>query len=189
MNYFFIMTLLLSSSLWAQKVAVPTEAIKADLINSSALGVGSVQQSVLSVVQFTNLNGSCWRLMDGSAISGTQLADLTGWTHLPKLNEEGQFLRQATATTPVGTFQGDAIRNITGTFGAEGLSRDTGESSASGALYHEARAHRAYGATGYVGAARIGLDASRVVPTASENRPKNFSLNFFIKVSNACSFN
>lgn len=71
--------------------------------------------------------------------------------------------------------QGDAIRNIKGVFGAEGLSRDTGSKSSSGALYYAGRKHGAYGGTGYWSSVRIGLDASRVVPTASENRPTNYT--------------
>lgn len=71
--------------------------------------------------------------------------------------------------------QGDAIRNIKGKFGSEGLSRDVGSRSSSGALYHERRKHGAYGGTSYWSSVQIGLDVSRTVPTANENRPVNYT--------------
>lgn len=162
------------------------DLIKASKFNNSTFQIGDIKQSILTLAKFQSIQGNCWRLMDGTSIVGTDLSILSGLTILPDLVTSGNFLRQAKPTRAVGTLEEDAIRNITGSFAAEGLSRDTGLQTASGALYHLPKKHGAYGGTGYNGSAQIGLDASLVVPTADENRPKNMSVNMFIKVNNSC---
>ncbi|BBV00954.1 hypothetical protein BML2526_26060 [Providencia rettgeri] len=69
----------------------------------------------------------------------------------------------------VGTYQEDAIRNITGEFAAV----TTNVATRSGAFYPVANARKF--ATHYDGSTPnvVGFDASRVVPTAAENRMKN----------------
>lgn len=103
--------------------------------------------------------------------------ELFGGQWVKLFDNEAVFFRTegVNAKSFNGGVQTDAIRNIKGSFGAEGLSRDTGRTSSSGALYHERRTHGAYGGTGYWGSAQIGFDASRTVPTANENRPKNMT--------------
>ena len=69
----------------------------------------------------------------------------------------------------LGMIQGDAIRNITGS---------SGDSPRSGVYYYGALAGGAGGARkfageGLRGRSALNFDASRVVPTASENRPVN----------------
>ena len=102
--------------------------------------------------------------------------------NLPDLR--GEFIRGFDSGRGVdpsrqfGSHQGDAIRNITGEFAAtddnrtvditKGAFYDTGISRGSG--------------TGGVGIEPIlGFDASRQVPTANENRPRNVSLTYIIK--------
>src|SRR5690606_29327955 len=77
-----------------------------------------------------------------------------------------------------GTDQGDAIRNITATIAANGV--DFGRRT--GAFTHQS------GLSGVGGIGNIGsqqgqltFDASQVVPTASENRPRNVALLYCIK--------
>lgn len=109
------------------------------------------------------------------------------YVDLPDANGERLFFRGgADESHEFGDIQGDAIRNITGTFAAEGLSRDhAGSVTAEGSLYLKGRSKRAYGGTGYDGSVVIGLDASRQVPTANENRPVNTSVVKCIKVFDA----
>lgn len=189
----------IATSVQAQTVVKSQDPIKASVINSSTLGVGSVQQSVLDNTTFQRLHGNCWRLMDGSSISGTELATLTGWSVLPNLVTQGHFVRQATATNPVGSLQGDAIRNIVGDAHAVangGHSSGIVFSYKSGAFKGTTSAPftrdgftGGYNA-GYSASSGLRFDASASgVPTADENRPKNFALNMFVKVSNECVFN
>ena len=100
-------------------------------------------------------------------------------------DDEGVFFRTpgGSATQFGGGIQGDAIRNLYGTFGAEGLSRDqAGSSSATGVLKVGPRAHRAYGGASYSGSVTIVLDASLGVPTADENRPRNRTIRVWEKI-------
>ncbi|PQQ36486.1 hypothetical protein C6H68_19350 [Photorhabdus luminescens] len=76
-----------------------------------------------------------------------------------------------------GSWQGDAIQNITGTFGNPTTERG-GE--ASGAFsYTYRQGGRAQGAGG--GSVSFTFDASRVVPTANENRPRNVAFNYIVR--------
>ena len=77
----------------------------------------------------------------------------------------------------LGMIQGDAIRNITGS---------SGDSPNSGAYYYGALAGGAGGARkfageGLRGRSAINFDASRVVPTAEENRPVNTAVRYLIR--------
>lgn len=77
----------------------------------------------------------------------------------------------------VGSYQGDAIRNITGTF--TGL-ENAGQSPKTGAFYNTNTKSNGAGSINwddYV----CGFDASRVVPTGADNRPKNVYVNYIIK--------
>ena len=80
----------------------------------------------------------------------------------------------------LGSAQGDAIRNITGYFnpksGAGADGNATGAFYNGGPTFGNALASSG-GYTGY----SVNLDASRVVPVASENRPRNVALRVCIK--------
>ena len=78
---------------------------------------------------------------------------------------------------PVGTFQEDSIRNITGQGGAKD---DQMTAYLGGAFYYAGRADydaRSGGGSGWW----IGFDSNRVVPTSMENRPLSVAVNYFIK--------
>ncbi|WP_445496439.1 phage tail-collar fiber domain-containing protein [Photorhabdus sp. SF281] len=78
----------------------------------------------------------------------------------------------------LGSVQGDAIRNITGSLGNPTI--ESG-SNASGAFSYQYKAGgRAAGAGG--GVISWTFDASRVVPTANENRPVNKSVIYITRV-------
>ena len=81
----------------------------------------------------------------------------------------------------MGELQGDAIRNITGSYTGYEFGATDGGWQFDGALY-------ATNDSGYRGnensedrAIRLRLDASRTVPTASENRPINIAVKYLIK--------
>jgi hypothetical protein len=82
------------------------------------------------------------------------------------------------ASRLLGSVQGDAIRNITGsisnTFDSGGFQSPSGAFTVSGTGY--IRSSGEYP----VGAATATFSASNQVPTAAENRMKNISLNFYV---------
>ena len=125
--------------------------------------------------------------MMGQAISQATypiLYSLYG-ARLPDLR--GEFIRGwdngrgADAGRSILSWQQDAIRNITGTIGAEGLSRDIGSVEATGSFYYLGRNYPAYGGAGYWGSVVFAFDASRQVPTAADNRPRNVAFNYIVK--------
>ncbi|HEM7507418.1 TPA: phage tail protein [Providencia rettgeri] len=102
---------------------------------------------------------------------------------LPDLR--GEFIRGVDygrgidANRTVLSAQGDAIRNITGEFAAV----TTNVANRSGAFYHVANAQKF--ATHYDGSTPnvVGFDASRVVPTANENRPRNIAFLYIVRAA------
>lgn len=82
----------------------------------------------------------------------------------------------------VGSYQGDAIRNITGT-----MTPVRGEQSlpsvhtTSGAFESTNSGANGGARTEWRGASTVTFDASRVVPVGSDNRPKNVYVNYIIK--------
>ena len=81
----------------------------------------------------------------------------------------------------VGSYQGDAIRNITGacgTFGGE----SRGDLPDTGALWREIGVNKNTGSDGNgLGIRSVNIDASRIVPVGSDNRPKNVYVTYIIK--------
>ena len=140
---------------------------------------------------------SGWLECNGAAISratygtlfasiGTNYGPGDGATtfNLPDLR--GEFLRGADrgrgvdAGRAVGSAQGDAIRNITGGFSAYDDSDNGNATGAvSGAILKTGVATS--GAAGY--RVRQTFDASKQVPTATENRPRNVAVLTIIKYS------
>ena len=156
--------------------------------------VGDVIHSMLTEEQFIAENGAGWVLADGRDVTGSKydtliLGGLGG--NIPDMR--GQFLRGKNNTrsdgqenpdgdVAVGTQTGDGIRNITGTF--NNRSDDSGLfEAASGAFAVEIQTIRtdASNVSG-VGYKQVRLDASTQVPTAGDNRPKNVTVNIFIKI-------
>ncbi len=85
------------------------------------------------------------------------------------------FMRGTIDPTKIGTWQGDAIRNITGKVGGY---HDIYNSLATSAVYGAFRLNGAFGyaAGGTAKTYVYEFDASTVVPTATENRPKTLFL-------------
>lgn len=77
----------------------------------------------------------------------------------------------------VGSYQGDAIRNITGSHGSGEKYDDI---AATGAFYKQSWTNRTAG-DGTNNPHAYGFDASRVVPVGSDNRPKNVYVTYIIK--------
>lgn len=100
---------------------------------------------------------------------------------VPRVHHNGSNAHESDITRALGSFQGDAIRNITGDFGA---TFDSGGYESFGGAFtnNGATPGRVDGQGQYpVGVRYVRFDASLVVPTAAENRVRNRSLNMFIR--------
>ena len=133
----------------------------------------------------TNPASGVWLDCNGQDCSRyPRLVAVLGTDHVP--NMQGLFPRSIGSQEVegtvhdggnLGTKQGDAIRNITGKTGGAGVTPSAPQ--ADGAFYsygtglgvddHDYDNHQ------------IAFDASRVVPTANENRPASISMRFLIK--------
>ncbi len=102
---------------------------------------------------------------------------------IPNFTEAERFLRSRSETLKVGTVQGDAIRNITGAMGSLVIANHS--SYTSGAFYGSGRVNGGGGGTGTAGDYGYSFDASRIVPTATENRPKSAVVMYCIKASDS----
>ncbi|MGR2678738.1 tail fiber protein [Chromobacterium haemolyticum] len=179
-------------------------------INNDPNFVGTVNSSISaviapgSVVHFARSTPPTgWIAADGSAISRSTYANLfsaIGVTHgagdgsttfnVPDLR--GVFLRgvdngrNVDPGRTLGSWQNDAIRNITGSISTPGgVSQFLGEQvTATGPFTINGNNYSlpiADGAGPNSGPSLMGFDVSRVVPTASENRPVNVALLACIK--------
>ena len=89
----------------------------------------------------------------------------------------GLFLRgHGGNSAALGEPQGDAIRNVHGTFGQHG------SASASGAFYRSTGCREDIRSSfnEWTGNG-VALDLSRVVPTADENRPVNMAVRYLVR--------
>ena len=100
---------------------------------------------------------------------------------------EDRFIRNAGNGLSVGQTQGDAIRNITGRFGP--LDNDLKsylKTMLDGAFYLiEEEQYFGLNGSWNNNNPLVGFDASKVVPTAEENRPKSLALKLCIKAVNS----
>ena len=102
-----------------------------------------------------------------------------GWDHGRGVDPDraGRTDRgDGTTGDQVGTFQSDAIRNITGT-----IYRANHVSAYTGAFYKNVGDWHTDPSSGVRGNFQTGFDASRVVPVGKDNRPRNVALMIAIK--------
>jgi hypothetical protein len=109
-----------------------------------------------------------------SARGASAEADWVSHKRLKLPNMRDNFLRGPQEGREIGSYQGDAIRNITGNIVTSGENKEL-----TGAFYPNGSGYN--GATMGGEDTRAGFDASRVVPTADENRPKNISCNWILR--------
>lgn len=107
--------------------------------------------------------------------------------YLPDTYTAARFLRSRSSSLPIGTGQGDAIRNITGTV-RSGLTAQTGNTQSDGVFaksYTGNGASFVYSTGGTAKDMWADFDASNVVPIAEENRPINLSVMYCIQITHA----
>ena len=152
--------------------------------------IGMIVSSMLTLVQFQTINGTGWVLADGSTITGTKYAAITGTSVVPDLR--GLHLRgknngrvdgnqNPDGEVALGTFQADAY----GTHQHNNQAR-TSYWNGSTMVASQGQAQNGYGTpvpnTGWVGgySAFDGLTDAR---GGNETRMKNITVNMFIKVN------
>ena len=133
--------------------------------------------------------GVCWGIGDGSTtfnlpdLRGMFLRGVSGDSGNDEDAENRVLLKDngGNAGNNVGSYQGDAIRNITGSCGTFG-GENRGDLPDSGALWRETGVAKNTGRDDNgTGIRSVNIDASRVVPVGSDNRPKNVYVTYIIK--------
>jgi hypothetical protein len=164
-----------------------------DLSGLNLTIVGDIKHSLLTEAQFLVSLGVVeagkWRLCNGQTCVGTNYAAITGATNVPDL--VGRFLRMTGgAAAALNTSQADSTKRPNTVF--------TGSTNTTGNHTHNSDGPAQY--TPYGGNARVaweGISQNRATSAAgnhshtitidgggdAETRPKNYGVNFFIKVN------
>lgn len=152
---------------------------KLNQLEQKVVPLGTIFSSLLDEAQFQAENGNCWVKMNSQSIVGSDLAQVTGMTTLPNAN--GRFLRNigGDAATLRSTQEDTFKSHDHGVYTSVNISQSYSLNSGSG--------YNQIGNVGYTGAqdtiSRTDFQGS------SETRPKNLSVNMFIKINRICQFN
>ena len=131
--------------------------------------------ALLQISQYPALHAAIGTTYGGNGTTTFALPDLTN-------NDAGLFIRAATASRQTGTVQGDAMRQIKGSFGQmSDLDYSTWSKTLSGPFGYKTNAGISYPMkkltlNTYTATSEITFDTSAAVPTAEENRPVNIAL-------------
>ena len=164
--------------------ALPRYTLKKLLLSAkagSSLPIGTI----MPWASTSNPDDGTWLECNGQSCSAyPELVAVLGRATVP--DYRGVFLRGYGSRTSshygtvthqsgaLGELQGDAIRNITG-------SMATSMSYADGKLFQMSYVIRTFDRDGGGPVNATSFDASRVIPTANENRPINMAVRYFIK--------
>ena len=145
-----------------------------------------------------------WLKCNGAAFSAEEYPELAKAYPTNKLPDlRGEFIRgwddgrSADAGRTILSAQGDAIRNIYGEFktvNTENYSIWEREDSFKGAVvplypstnngyFSILKSMETVTTPGIVYPRAVGLDASKIVPTANENRPRNIAFNYIVRAA------
>ena len=141
-----------------------------DITPGTTAQIGDIVQSMLTEVQFQAERDGTWVLADGRSVSGDQYETITGNANIPDLR--GKFLRgknNGTSTTEgnasgevaLGTPQTDELRSHSHTYFKHNI-------------------------TGGGGGPAVNQGGSNINTSATggaETRPKNVTVNYFIKIN------
>ena len=138
-----------------------------------------------------------WLKCNGAVFSAEEYPELAKAYPTNKLPDlRGEFIRGwddgrgIDAGREILSAQGDAIRNITGTFGNGQTEANAAISfnTASGVFVSQSSLRNTIGNTTIIpntpnNPHLVNFDASRVVPTASENRPRSIAFNYIVRAA------
>lgn len=141
-------------------------------LEKKILTIGSIVHSLLNLSQYQMENGDCWRAMDGFVLSGTdELKSLYGYNNIP--NASSRFLRNSGASSsPLGLTQEDEIKSH-----SHFEKRSTGAGGGGGLV----------GTSGHWGLNNANSSISTNNTGGDETRPKNLTVNLFIKFKKSCT--
>lgn len=156
-----------SQSADKQRLGVPPGTVIAFAGSQAPNGYLLCDGRQLDIIRYSDLFRAIGTIYGGNGTSKFKLPDF-----------RGIFLRGTGGNAaPLGQLQGDAIRNITGRFAKTKPARDF-----TGAFYDSNDISHADSNSGTSNDTRaVYFDASKVVPTANENRPVNYAVNYYIK--------
>ncbi|WP_149009787.1 phage tail protein, partial [Escherichia coli] len=160
-----------------------------EVLNYLGLGEGSALPVGVPVPWPSPTPPTGWLKCNGAAFSAEEYPELAKAYPTNKLPDlRGEFIRGwddgrgVDAGRQLLSSQGDAIRNIEGfADGGIGMSFD----AIRGAFYDAGTrsATMANNTTAIGKTDDLGFDASRVVPTANENRPRNIAFNYIVRAA------
>lgn len=157
---------------------------KVNELERKILPVGSILHSLLTLEQFQSENGDCWRKLDGAPLAASDELKSFGYNFIP--NAESRFLRNTgPSSASLGLTQEDSFKehNHIG-----GFPRASGYAYGDNSMYGTI-----VSGTGYVSTQANGTYTRRYAYTSTtggtETRPKNLTVNFFVKVKKTCNFN
>ncbi|MEB7188741.1 phage tail protein [Escherichia coli] len=169
----------------------------AGLLTYLGLGEGSALPVGVPVPWPSATPPTGWLKCNGAVFSAEEYPELAKAYPTNKLPDlRGEFIRGwddgrgIDAGREILSAQGDAIRNITGTFGNGQTEANAAISfnTASGVFVSQSALRNTIGNTTIIpntpnNPHLVNFDASRVVPTASENRPRSIAFNYIVRAA------
>ena len=166
-------------------------------LENLGLGEGSALPVGVPVLWPSATPPTGWLKCNGAVFSAEEYPELAKAYPTNKLPDlRGEFIRGwddgrgIDAGREILSAQGDAIRNITGTFGNGQTEANAAISfnTASGVFVSQSALRNTIGNTTIIpntpnNPHLVNFDASRVVPTASENRPRNIAFNYIVRAA------
>jgi hypothetical protein len=164
------------------------QAIDNVLLSKVDAPIGTYRHSDLTLTQFLTETPGQWVLADGQSCIGTGYHSKTGKVNVPDMR--GTFMRMKDhgrganpdGDLPLGQYTADAIRNIAGPSGVHFTGAANTNLAGTPFYFGGTYTNCFAGGTGNNQSTGWIFDASRAVPTAADNRPKNVTVNIFFKV-------
>ena len=152
---------------------------------SSLSAIGDVVQSLLTETQFQSERGLTWVLMDGRSVTGSDYATLTGSSSIP--DARGVFLRgknngrsdgkqNPDGDSSLGVYQEDAFQGHGHLYRSKNQGANAYNNAGANAGIHNLD-------NSFPVERPINLSGSGTVRYGTETRPKNITINYFIKIN------
>lgn len=157
--------------------------------DNKAFQLGDIKISALENAQFQSLHGDCWVLMDGRSVAGKDYSILTGNSTIP--DGRGVFIRgknngktgeqsNSAGDLAIGMFESDDNKDHHhGSRTLTGGVNNAGGSGLNDAFYTPNGVWWDHGS--------YQPSSTHARSGSTESRPKNITMNYFIKIHNTCN--